>query len=377
MICNYNWLIVGAGLTGSIIAERLASQYDQQVLIIDRRNHIGGNTYDRRNEHGILYHQYGPHIFHTNSKRVVEYLSKFTEWQDYEHRVVGLINDRLVPIPFNLTSLEILFPPNEAKLLKELLICTYGMNVKIPILQMQKSPDERIQKLAAYIYQYVFLGYTIKQWGLRPEELDPSVTERVPIHISYDDRYFQDSFQKMPRYGYTKMFEKILDHPNITLLLKTEYNEIIKSHQIDHIVFTGMIDEFFQYKFGELPYRSLHFDFFTYKQLHHQSTGQVNYPVSQNFTRITEMGYLTQEWSEFTTIAIEYPKPYTRGVSIPYYPVPRLENELVYKKYKEFAEKNIPNVFFAGRLGNYKYFNMDQAVEHALDLVDKLMMGIF
>ena len=363
---------MGAGLTGSVIAERLANEYDKKVIVIDRRDHIGGNVYDERNEHGILYHKYGPHIFHTNSQKVVQYLSRFTEWIDYEHRVVGVINDRLVPIPFNLTSIEILFP-DEADSLKTILIDTYGINVKVPILQLMNSKDKKIKELSKFIYDNVFLGYTTKQWGMRPEELDPSVTARVPIHISYDNRYFQDSFQKMPKEGYTKIFERIFNNSNITLLLNMEYNEIIKKISVDQTIFTGMIDEFFKYKFGELPYRSLHFDFFTYRQNHHQSAGQINYPISQDYTRITEMGYLTQEWCGKTTVAIEYPKPHITGVTIPYYPIPREDNERLFKKYREYADKNTPNVIFTGRLGDYKYYNMDQTIENALNIADKLM----
>lgn len=373
MTNKYDWLIVGAGLTGSVIAERLANEYDKKVLVVDRRDHIGGNVYDERNEHGILYHKYGPHIFHTNSQKVVQYLSRFTEWIDYEHRVVGVINDRLVPIPFNLTSIEILFP-DEADSLKSILIETYGINVKVPILQLMGSEDKKIKELSKFIYDNVFLGYTTKQWGMRPEELDPSVTARVPIHISYDDRYFQDSFQKMPKEGYTSIFKKMLHHQNIDLLLNTDYNDISSSVRYDKMVFTGMIDEYFQYMFGELPYRSLHFEFHTYHQTHHQAFAQVNYPVSQDFTRITEMGYLTGEWGGKTTIAIEYPKSHVAGKTIPYYPIPRKDNEDLFLKYKLYADANLHEVYFAGRLGDYKYYNMDQTIEKALNIVERVMM---
>jgi UDP-galactopyranose mutase len=370
---TYDWLIVGAGFTGAIIAEQLASRCNSHVLVIDRRDHIAGNAYDRRNASGVLYHQYGPHIFHTSSEEVIKYLSRFTEWQEYEHRVVGLIDGRFVPVPFNLTSLEILFPQSEAKILKELLIDTYGLNVKVPILEMKKSPDARIQKIAHFIYSNVFLGYTTKQWGLTPEELSPSVTERVPIHISYDDRYFQDTFQQMPKEGYTQLFTNILNNPNITVLLHTDYNDVKDSVRYDRLLYTGMIDEFFGYVLGELPYRSLQFEFQTYQQRRHQPVGQVNYPVSHDFTRISEMSHFTQEWGDVTTVAIEYPKPHIIGKTVPYYPIPRMSNDVLYKKYRKLAEKETPEVLFAGRLGDYTYYDMDETVENALLLVERII----
>lgn len=369
--CDY--LIVGAGFVGSVLAERLASQRNKKVIVLDRRDHVAGNAHDRRNEYGILYHQYGPHIFHTNSDKVIEYLSNFTEWIPYEHRVVGVINGRLIPIPFNLTSLEILFAPEKAAQLKSKLIQHYGMDKKVAVLEMLKNTDPELSDLADYIYKNVFVSYTTKQWGLSPEELSPSVTARVPVHISYDDRYFQDSYQQMPRYGYTKLIESILDHENIDVRLNQDYKSVCKSIHYNKLIYTGAIDEFFDYELGYLPYRSLRFDFQTYVQKRHQSAGQVNYPISHDFTRITEMGYLTQEVGTKTTVAIEYPIPHLPGETVPYYPIPRDDNNSLHAKYLDLAKVNAPNVIFAGRLGDYRYYNMDQAVASALSIFSKLV----
>jgi UDP-galactopyranose mutase len=368
--CDY--LIVGAGFVGSVLAERLASQKNKKIIVLDRREHIAGNAHDRRNEYGILYHQYGPHIFHTNSDKVFEYLSQFTEWLPYEHRVVGVIDGRLIPIPFNLTSLEILFTAEKAARLKDKLVQQYGMDNKVSVLEMLKNTDAEISDLAEYIYKNVFLGYTIKQWGLTPEELAPSVTARVPIYISYDDRYFQDTHQQMPKYGYTKLIQNILNNNNIEIRLNQDYKNVKKIYQYEKLIYTGAIDEFFDYELGYLPYRSLRFDFQIYRQKRHQSTGQVNYPNSNDFTRITEMSYLTQEQGDKTMVAIEYPMPHVPGKTVPYYPIPRDENNLLHEKYLELAKQKAPNVIFAGRLGDYRYYNMDQAVASALAIFSKI-----
>lgn len=368
---HYDWLIVGAGYTGAIIAERLVTQSGKRALVIDRRDHIAGNAYDRRNEAGVLFHQYGPHIFHTNAQVVVDYLSKFTEWLPYEHRVLGSIDGRLIPIPFNLTSLQILFPKAEADRLATILIDAYGMDQKVTILKMRESPIQGVRDLADFIYENVFLGYTTKQWGLSPEELSPSVTARVPVYVSYDDRYFQDKFQNMPKHGYTKMFEKILAQKGVDVSLNTDLRDVTDEITYDRLLFTGAIDEFFDFELGQLPYRSLDFDFQTYHQKRHQAAGQINYPISHDFTRITEMSYLTQEWSDVTTVAIEYPIAHIPGKTVPYYPIPRDENQELHNRYVELANREASNVTFAGRLGDYKYYNMDQAVGRALSLFEK------
>ncbi|QRY65484.1 UDP-galactopyranose mutase (plasmid) [Ensifer sp. PDNC004] len=372
---HYDWLIVGAGYTGAIIAERLATQAGKTALVIDRRDHIAGNAYDRRNDAGVLYHQYGPHIFHTNSHAVADYLSAFTEWLPYEHRVLGMVDGRIIPIPFNLTSLEILFPKAEAERLAKILIEAYGIDQKVPILKMRENPVQGVRDLADFIYKNVFYGYTTKQWGLEPEQLSPSVTARVPVHISYDDRYFQDSFQNMPKEGYTKMFERILAQQGVSVSLNTDLADLGSEVSYDRLLYTGAIDEYFDYVLGELPYRSLDFNFQTYRQQRHQAVGQVNYPVSHDFTRITEMGHLTQEWSDVTTVAIEYPVAHVPGKTIPYYPIPRDENQELHNRYVALAEKDAANVLFAGRLGDYRYYNMDQAVGRALALFNKSIVA--
>lgn len=372
---RYDALIVGAGFTGAVVAERLARQCGKTVLVVDSRDHIAGNAYDARNADGILCHRYGPHIFHTNSQKVVDYLSAFTEWMPYEHRVVAMIDGRLVPVPFNLTSLNILFPQVEAARLEALLVDSYGMEQKVPILKMRESAHQGIRDLADYIYRNVFLGYTTKQWGLKPEELSPSVTARVPVHISRDDRYFQDSFQNMPRAGYTAMFRRMLDHENITVSLDTAYDDVRDQVSCDRVLYTGEIDAYFGFALGELPYRSLRFDFRTYHVPRHQPTAQVNYPVSHDFTRITEMGHLTQEWDGRTTVAIEYPQAHVPGETVPYYPIPRDENNALHARYLDLAAREAPEMVFAGRLGDYRYYNMDQAVARALTLFEKHFAG--
>lgn len=370
---QYDWLIVGAGFTGAVLAERLASQADKRVLLIDRRNHLAGNAYDCFNDYGHLFHQYGPHIFHTNSVQIADYLSQFTEWRPYEHRVVGVIEDRLVPIPFNLTSLDILFSPGEAQKLKELLVEEYGFGQKIPILKMKDSLHRGVRDLAEYIYRNVFHGYTIKQWGLTPEQLSPSVTARVPVNISYDDRYFADSFQRMPSEGYTRLFERMTSHSNITVALGVDYAQAVSESSFKNAVYTGAVDEFFCYEFGPLPYRSLRFDFMSVRQSRHQPVGTVNYPNGQAFTRITEMAHLTGQWNDAVTLTIEYPQAHEPGVTTPYYPIPQDDNQDLHRRYIEFAAQEAPNIRFAGRLGDYRYYNMDQAVGHALAIFARTM----
>ncbi|MCX6146423.1 MAG: UDP-galactopyranose mutase, partial [Candidatus Kapabacteria bacterium] len=260
---KYDFLIIGAGLSGIILAERIASQLNKTCLIIEKRNHIAGNAYDYFNEDGILVHKYGPHIFHTNMQKVSEYLSQFTDWIPYEHKVLGEIDGKNAPIPFNFNSLYKLFPTEYAKSLEQKLINTYGLGLKIPILKMLENDDKDIKSLADYIYKNVFLNYNLKQWGLRPEELDFSVSSRVPVFLSNDDRYFQDSFQFMPKKGYTAMANNMLENKNIKLMLNTDYKDVIEGLEFDKIIYTGPIDAYFDYKFGELPYRSLKFDFKT------------------------------------------------------------------------------------------------------------------
>jgi len=368
---KFDWIIVGAGYTGAVLARELAEKADQKVLIIDRRDHIAGNAHDRRNEEGLLYHVYGPHIFHTNSNMVSGYLSRFTEWTPYEHRVLGVINDRQVPVPFNFTSIDILWPKAKAEALKTLLTEKYGYGTKVTIQTLKGEQDPALTEIADFVYRNIFLGYTTKQWGMPPEELNASVTARVPVNVSYDDRYFNDSFQFMPKHGYTVMFDRLLKHPNIRVELNTEWKEVASKRNGAKVIFTGALDEFCDYKFGALPYRSLRFDLCTLHQRQHQTVAQVNFPNSQDFTRITEMAHLTGEWGDKTIIAVEFPQAHVPGKTVPYYPIPRPDNLELHKRYATLVKETDPDIFFAGRLADYQYYNMDQAVARALTVMEK------
>jgi UDP-galactopyranose mutase len=377
----YNTIIIGAGYAGLILAERLATQENQKVLVIEQRQHIGGNAYDRFDEHGVLIHEYGPHIFHTRSKEVWDYLSQFTEWHHYEHRVLARIDGHDVPLPFNLNTMDQVFPKALAERLQEKLVHLLGYNVKVPILKLREQDDEDLKFLADYVYEKVFLQYTLKQWGIGPEELDPTVTGRVPVYISRDDRYFQDKYQGLPLRGYTEMFKKMIDHPNIHLMLNTKYQDIMKISENGHtffgqpftgdVIYTGKIDELFDYQYGELLYRSLRFEYDTYDVAYKQHVGQINSPNHYDFTRITEFKHLTGQQHVKTTLAREYPESYVRGKNIPYYPIIADENQLNYKKYKKLAE-GLSNVYLVGRLAEYKYYDMDAVVSAALKLYKKL-----
>lgn len=368
---KFNWLIIGAGYSGCVLAERIATQLDQRVLIVEKRNHIGGNAYDYYNEHGHLVHKYGPHIFHTKSKQVWSYLSRFTEWRPYYHHVLAVVEGKKVPLPFNLNTLYELFPPSYAAKLEERLLSRFGFGKKVPILQLKESKDSDLSLLADYIYENVFLRYTQKQWNLKPEELDSGVTARVPIYISRDNRYFQDPYQAMPKHGYTEMFQRMIQHSNIKVLLNTHYREVMNEVSFDRAVCTGPIDEFFDYAHGEMPYRSLDFRFETLDQAQYQEVGTVNYPNDYDITRITEQKHLTGQISPKTTIVREFPQAYIPGRNEPYYPIPKPENRDRLSLYLAEAKKLNGTVLFAGRLGDYKYYNMDQAVVRALGIFEK------
>lgn len=367
-----DWLIVGAGFTGAVIAERIASQLNHKVVVIDKRPHIAGNAYDYVNDAGVLVHLYGPHIFHTNSKFVWDYLCRFTAWRPYFHHVLGVVDGKKVPIPFNIDSINAIFPHRYADKLIDLLIGEFGYGTKVPILKLRESADGDLAFLANYIYENVFLNYTVKQWQLKPEELDPAVTSRVPIIISRDCRYFQDAYQGMPSDGYSAMFERILEHPNIEVLLNTAYCDAANTILYDRLVFTGPIDEYFDYRNAPLSYRSLRFDFVTLDKDWHQEVGTVNYPNEFDFTRVTEMKYLSgQENLPKSTLIYEYPQRYEVGKNDPYYPIPCADSAKMLRPYAEMAKNLKGKVFFAGRLADYKYYNMDQAVGRALALFQK------
>jgi UDP-galactopyranose mutase len=366
-----DWLIVGAGYTGLVLAERIANQLGQKVLVVERRDHIGGNAYDYFDDNGILIARYGAHIFHTNSKRVWDYLSQFTEWRPYYHHVLAAVEGNEVPVPFNLNSLYATFPPRYASKLEDLLLEHYGFGTKVPILKLRQGTSSELRFLADYIYEKIFYGYTLKQWGFKPEELNPSVTGRVPVYISRDDRYFQDTYQAMPRRGYTEMFRRMVAHPNIKVLVNTDHREVVDELRFNRMVYTGAIDEFFDYTHGELPYRSLRFEFTHHEVAAYQQVAVVNYPSEYAFTRIAEFKHMTGQRAYGTTVAVEYPQPYSRGHNEPYYPIPQEENRELYNRYLREARKLNGTVLFGGRLADYQYYNMDQAVARALAMFEK------
>lgn len=364
-------MVVGAGFTGCVLAERIATQLGQRVLIVERRDHVGGNAFDHVNADGVLVHRYGPHIFHTNSQRVWEYLSQFTRWRPYAHRVRAVVRGVEVPLPFNLTSLEMLFPSAQADRLATRLLRAYGPESHVPILRMREADDPEIRTLAEFIYQEVFYGYTLKQWALPPEALDPSVTARVPVRIGRDDRYFLDAYQAMPADGYAAMFRRMLDHPKITVLLGTDYHRLSAEIVGRRLVYTGPIDRFFDYMHGPLPYRSIRFAFTTQRRPWVQSVATINYPNDHAYTRTTEFKHLTGQQSPVTTVVAEYPCPHVAGETEPYYPVPTEESRERLRLYQREAAKVAGHVLFAGRLGDYRYYNMDQAVARALKLFEE------
>lgn len=360
----FDYLIVGAGFAGSVLAERLASQSDQKILIIDTRSHIGGNAYDHYNEDGILVHKYGPHIFHTNSRDVFEYLSQFTEWRPYEHRVKASVDGQLVPIPINLDTVNRLYGLNLTSFQLEEFFASIAEKIEC----IKTSEDVVISKVGRELYQKFFRNYTRKQWDMDPSELDKSVTARVPTRTNRDDRYFTDSYQAMPLHGFTKMFEKMLSHPNIKIMLNTDYREIVDVIPYRKMIYTGPIDLFFNYCYGKLPYRSLKFKHETINKPLHQPAPVVNYPNEHLYTRVTEFKYLTGQEHNKTSIVYEYP----RAEGDPYYPIPRTENAELYKQYKALADAT-PEVHFVGRLATYKYYNMDHVVAQALKVHNNII----
>lgn len=380
----YDSIVIGTGFAGSIIARELAERGGENVLVIEKRSHIAGNCYDYKEEHGILIHKYGPHIFHTNSDRVYEYLSRFTEWYEYNHEVAADVNGQLIPVPFNLNTLYMVYGEEMANQLERKLIDTFGMDSRVPILKLREQEDEDLKAVAEYVYEHIFLRYTMKQWGQTPEEIDPEVTGRVPVFISRDNRYFQDIYQGIPVTGYTRLVEEILSHPKISLSLGIEAEDVLTLENkaifykgkpfYGKVIFTGAIDELFHCCYGQLPYRSLRFVKEYYPIDSYQERAVVNYTMTEDFTRITEFKKLTgQEKPRNTVIMKEYPIAYTdRKTEIPYYPILNEENFGLYEKYKKRV-KEYPNFYLLGRLAEYKYYNMDAIAERALTLADELM----
>lgn len=360
----FDYLVVGAGFAGSVLAERLAAGSGKKVLICDKRPHIGGNAYDHYNDAGILVHKYGPHIFHTNSREVFEYLSRFTEWRPYQHRVRASVDGQIVPIPINLDTINTLYGLS----LTSFEVAEFFKKVAEPVERVRTSEDVVVSTVGRELYEKFFRNYTRKQWGLDPSELDASVTSRVPTRTNRDARYFTDTYQSMPLHGYTRMFENMLDHPNIKIMLNCDYREIEKEFSFREMIYTGPVDSYFDYHYGRLPYRSLEFKHQTHDTNVYQSAPVVNYPNDQLYTRVTEFKYLTGQEHCKTSVVYEYPQ----AAGDPYYPVPRKENADLYAKYKALADAT-PQVHFVGRLATYKYYNMDQIVAQALTTYGKLM----
>lgn len=363
MSATYDYLIVGAGFAGSVLAERISRDLGKTVLLCDRREHIGGNAYDCLDAAGVLIHKYGPHIFHTNSKTISGYLSGFTSWRPYEHRVLASVDGKLLPIPINLDTINEFYGTrlSEAEAVDFL---NSIAEVRDPV---RTAEDAVVSRVGRRLYEKFFRGYTHKQWGLDPSELDAQVTARIPVRTNRDDRYFTDQFQFMPTHGFTRMFENMLDNPLISLALNTDYRDVRNCVRYRELIFTGPIDEYFDLRFGKLPYRSLEFRHETLAQEKFQPVAVVNYPNDFEYTRITEFKHLTGQRHRKTSLLYEYP----RDSGDPYYPIPRDENASVYASYRTLADST-PNVHFVGRLATYRYYNMDQVIGQALALYRKL-----
>jgi UDP-galactopyranose mutase len=363
-------LIVGAGFSGATLARKLA-EAGQKVVVIDAKDHLAGNAFDYRDKNGIMIHKYGSHIFHTNSEKVWKFMKKFTDFNTYMHKVIGVIDGIETHIPFNFNTLYDVFPQSFAKRLEQKLLDVFEINTKVPILEFQKQDDDDLKFLANYVYEKIFLHYTTKQWGVSPEGVDGAVTARVPVYLSKDNRYFQDKYQGIPLEGYTKVVERMLDHKNIKLKLKTEYKDV-KSSEFKRVFYTGSVDEFFDYKYGQLPYRSVHFKFETHDKEYYQSNACVNYPCNYDFTRIHEYKYYLDDKTKKTVIAKEYSEFFELGKNERYYPIPHPDNTVLYEKYKKEAEK-LENVYFLGRLGDYRYYDMDKAILRAIELYEEIV----
>ena len=393
-INDFDAVVVGSGFAGSVTARQLAERAGMRVLIIEKRPHIGGNMYDEYDEAGILVHRYGPHIFHTNNQRVFNYLRQFSGWLGYQHHVLADLHGEYMPVPFNLNSMDMAFGPERAAHLAAKMIERFGEGARVTLSELRAEDDPELAEVADFVYDNVFLYYTQKQWGQTPDEIDPSVTARVPVLLSRDNRYFQDAYQGMPDKGYTALFESMLDHPNIVVCLETEAESVfdlvfaseaedaplsaIKLHGREFtgpIVYTGPLDELFLARFGRLPYRSLDFVYETYDAEHKLPCGTVNYTVSEDYTRITEFKYLTGQVSPKTTIMKEYSRAYEDPErQIPYYAILSDENRAHYERYRALTD-TLPNFHPLGRLAEYRYYNMDWIVALALELADKIIAG--
>jgi UDP-galactopyranose mutase len=372
---QYDWIIVGAGMTGAVAARTLA-EAGKNVLVLEKREHIAGNAYDELDEAGVLIHRYGPHIFHTNDEEVWQFLSRFTEWRTYRHKVLAEIDGEYMPVPFNLNSMVIAFGFRKAEQMKKALLEKYGEGSNVSILELRSAEEPLLRELAEFVYENVFKYYTVKQWGVKPEDIDPSVTARVPVRISKENGYFTDKYQGMPLRGYTPMFASMLEHPAITLRLNADARELLTLEEgkilfegapfDGKVLYTGPLDELFGFAYGRLTYRSLDFVFETLKKEYAQLCGTVNYTVSENYTRITEFKHLTGQKCPVTTVMKEYSKP-CGETDIPYYPVSNEETRALYARYRAEADK-YPALVLGGRLGEFRYYNMDAAAASALRL---------
>lgn len=379
----YDTIIVGSGCAGATVARKFADA-GKKVLVLERRGHIAGNCYDEKDKIGVMIHRYGPHIFHTNNKEVVDFLSRFTKWHKYEHEVLARVNGEYIPVPFNLNTLYMVYDEKRAAEIEKKLIDTYGEGNKVPIMKLRENNDADIREVAEYVYNNIFLKYTMKQWGQTPSEVDQSVTARVPVVISYDNRYFHDTYQMMPEDGFTAMFKNMLDSDNIEVRLNTDAKEIlqIKDNKIyfegqeytGQVFYTGQTDELFDYEYGHLPYRSLNFEFESYDNMeYYQPKAVINYTVDEDYTRITEFKHLLGQRLDGTTIIKEYSVPYEgKKEQIPYYAIINEENLNKYRMYKERADR-VTNLHLVGRLAEYKYYNIDAIIARALEVSDRVM----
>lgn len=380
---DFDFIVVGAGLAGCVIAERIANVLNKKVLVIEQRDHIGGNCYDYKSKQGIIVHKYGPHLFRTDSKKVFDYLSNFTDWDIYFHRVKAFVDGIYVPVPFNFKSLELLFPPEFASRLREKLLSKYELNSRISILELLKSDDPDIQGFARFVYNKIYYSYSLKQWGVDPSTIDPEILSRVPVVVGYDDRYFAEKYQALPKDGYTKVFKRILKNKNIRVITNTHSKALLRveingqkiyfmgKDYRGKVVYTGLIDELFDYVFGRLKYRSLKFDFKVYKKSFFQDAAVVNYPNNFDFTRIAEFKHIHPVETPYTIVGFEYPVEYEGGM-IPYYPVPTKEEIERYQKYLGLAQKFDNRLFLVGRLADYFNYSMGVLIERVLDLFEKV-----
>jgi UDP-galactopyranose mutase len=372
---RFDWVVVGAGLSGATLAERIATQLDQSVLVVERRTHVAGNAFDFVDDAGVRVHRYGAHIFHTVSNRVWSYVSQFTQWLPYTHRVLGMIDGATVPLPFNLTTLHALVPPPEAEQLERRLVEEVGLEGRVPVLSLLEHTDPRLRTLGELVYEKVFLHYTVKQWGQRPEDIDRAVTGRVPVVVSRDDRYFRDRHQGIPVDGYTTMVGRMLDHPRIAVETGVDFREVVDSVRHGKVVYTGPIDEFFDHAYGPLPYRSLRFEHHTLSVDRFQGAAVVNFPDAAPYTRIIEHAHFGNQHLGATTVTYEFPEAYEPGYNEPYYPLPMAESRQRYARYAAAAAELRGKVFFSGRLAEYRYYDMDQAVAHALTVFRNEIAG--